>query len=249
MGRVAGLWRYPIKSHGFEPVTRTRLETGRTMPWDRVWAIAHERARIAPGSRDWAPCANFSQGAKSPLLMAIRARTDEATGRLRLTHPDAVPIEIDPDDPADQVRLIDWVLPLSASDRARPAFVVRGDRGLTDSPMPSISVVNAASLDALSRQVGTSLGAERFRANILVEGFGPWEELGWVGRDIRIGGARLAVREPIDRCKATCVDPGTGRRDLDMLAALESGWGHKDFGVYAVVVEGGEVAIGDPVGT
>src|SRR5690606_21597382 len=197
LGRVAGLWRYPIKSHGFEPVTRTRLETGRTMPWDRVWAIAHERARIAPGSRDWAPCANFSQGAKSPPLMAIRARTAEATGRLRPTHPAAAPSEIDPDAPAAPGRPIDWGPAPPASARAPPAFVVRGDRGLTDSPMPSISVVNAASLDALSRQVGTSLGAERFRANILVEGFGPWEELGWVGRDIRIGGARLAVREPI----------------------------------------------------
>jgi len=33
------------------------------------------------------------------------------------------------------------------------------------------------------------------------------------------------------------------------VAALESGGGHRDFGVYGVVVEGGEGAIGDPVGT
>ena len=27
------------------------LAAGATMPWDRVWAIAHEAARVAPGSR------------------------------------------------------------------------------------------------------------------------------------------------------------------------------------------------------
>ena len=58
------------------------LAAGATMPWDRVWAIAHEAARVAPGSRDWAPCANFSRGAKSAALMAIRAEVDEAAGRV-----------------------------------------------------------------------------------------------------------------------------------------------------------------------
>lgn len=249
MGRVAALWRHPIKGHGAEPIERTRLLPGRTMTWDRVWAIAHEAARLKPDSGAWAPCANFSRGAKSPSLMAIRARTNEAIGRVRLSHPEQEPIEIDPDDPADQARLIQWVLPLSDITRARPTFVVRADRGMTDSPLLCVSVLNLASLDQLSRRTGRSLALERFRGNIWIEGCAPWDEFGWIGREIQVGAARLAIRERITRCKATTVDPLTGRPDADTLGALEANWGHTEFGVYAEVLKGGDVVLGDEVST
>jgi uncharacterized protein YcbX len=88
---------------------------------------------------------------------------------------------------------------------------------------------------------------ERFRGNLWLDGFEPWQEFDLVGRDLRIGGAILRVRERITRCKATTVDPSTGVSDADTLGALQAGWGHQDFGVYAEVVTGGAVAVGDPV--
>jgi GTP-binding protein len=51
--------------------------------------------------------------------------------------------------------------------------------------------------------------------------------------------------EPIGRCRATEANPDTGRRDANTLAALEDGWGHTRFGVYAMVRKGGRVAVGD----
>ena len=53
------------------------------------------------------------------------------------------------------------------------------------------------------------------------------------------------VREPIRRCLATTANPETGQRDADTLQALQSGWGHQDFGVYCEVVKSGEIQIGD----
>ena len=247
MARVARLWRHPIKGHGAEPVAATILAPGRTMPWDRVWAIAHEAARIASDDPAWAPCANFSRGAKSPALMAIRARVDEAARRITLSHPDSEPITVDPDGPADRARLIAWVTPLSDPRRARPAFVTRAAVGLTDSDFPSVSVLSLASLDALSRKAGRPLAMERFRGNLWLDGVAPWEEFGWIGRDLRVGAATLRVRERITRCKATAVDPATGRPDTDTLGLLEAGWGHQDFGVYSEVIAGGTVAVGDAV--
>ena len=44
---------------------------------------------------------------------------------------------------------------------------------------------------------------------------------------------------------ATTANPETGRRDAETLDALERGWGHQDFGVYAEVVAGGTVKVGD----
>ena len=88
---------------------------------------------------------------------------------------------------------------------------------------------------------------ERFRGNVWLDGLAPWQEFDLVGREVRVGGATLRVREIITRCKATTVDPDTGIEDADTLGALSAGWGHQDFGVYAEVVEGGRVAVGDRV--
>jgi uncharacterized protein YcbX len=245
--RVTRLWRHPIKAHGAESVGETVLAAGRTMPWDRIWAVAHAAARPNRDGDGWLPCANFSRGAKSPELMAIRARVDEEAGSVTLTHPRLAPITVNPDIPEDAARLIAWVQPISNPDRARPVSVVRGGRGMTDSDWASISILNAASLRVLGERAGRILAQERFRGNVWVEGPEPWEEFAWVGRRLRIGGAVLAVREPIARCKATAVDPETGRIDTDTLGALRSGWQHQDFGVFAEVVEGGRIAVGDGV--
>jgi MOSC domain-containing protein len=244
-GRVSHLWRHPIKGHGVEPMPALTLTAGATVPWDRVWAIAHEAARVAPGDTAWVPCANFSRGAKSPELMAIRARVDEAAGTVTLTHPRRPQITVNPDLPADAERLVAWVTPLADPGRARPAFVLRAVRGMTDSDFPSVSVLSRASLAALGDRLGRPLAMERFRGNVWLEGMQPFAEFDLVGREIRVGGAVLAVRERITRCKATTVDPDTGVSDVDTLGGLQSGWGHQDFGVYAEVVSGGHVAVGD----
>jgi uncharacterized protein YcbX len=58
---------------------------------------------------------------------------------------------------------------------------------------------------------------------------------------------RLAVRERTDRCAATNVEPATGARDMDIPALLMRKWRHAAVGVYAEVVAGGDLAVGDPV--
>jgi uncharacterized protein YcbX len=241
---VSHLWRHPIKGHGVEPVTATVLAAGATMPWDRVWAIAQDRAKLGDGA-SWVPCVNFGRGAKSPALMAVRALTDEAAGTVTLTHPAREPLTVDPDDPADAARLIAWVAPLWNPDRPGPARVVRAPVGMTDSAFPSIALLNRASLAALGDRLGRDLAMERFRGNVWLDGLEPWQEFDLVGREVRVGGATLRVREIITRCKATTVDPDTGVPDADTLGTLDAGWGHRDFGVYAEVVEGGRVAVGD----
>ncbi|MFQ8431315.1 MOSC domain-containing protein [Amaricoccus sp. W119] len=245
MARVSHLWRHPIKGHGVEAVGETVLSPSETMPWDRVWAIAHEGARITPGATGWMPCANFARGAKNPELMAIRARTDETAGTVTLTHPRMPDLTVNPDLPEDAARLVDWARGLADRRRALPAFVVRPSRGMTDSGFPSIAVLNRASLAALSERAGQSLAMERFRGNIWLEGLEPWAEFDLVGREVRIGEAVLLIRERIGRCRATSANPETGVLDVDTLGLLDEGWRHTDFGVYGEVISGGRVAVGD----
>ena len=242
--RLVAIWRHPIKAHGRESLERVRLAEGQTLPWDRTWAVAHEAARLK--GRDWVPCANFTRGAKVPALMAITARLDEARAEVTLRHPDLTPLTFAPDAEAD--RFLDWIAPLMPADRAAPVEIIRAaGAGFTDSPFPSISVNNTASLSALEHQIGRPLSRDRFRGNLWVEGWAPWQEFDLVGRQLRVGGAVLSVEVRIGRCLATATDPETGQRDADTLGALEAGWGHTQFGVYATVTEGGEIALGDPV--
>uniref|UniRef100_UPI003B529521 MOSC domain-containing protein n=1 Tax=Roseovarius indicus TaxID=540747 RepID=UPI003B529521 len=244
MPTVAALWRHPIKGHGRETLDRVTLTEGQTMPFDRRWAIAHEAAR-ADGS-EWAPCAEFSRGAKVPALMAIDATTDEATGTVTLTHPDRPDLTFDPETEARA--FLDWVRPLMPENRAQSTRIVRVEgRGMTDTDFPSISLINLASNEALAEKMGQDLSPLRWRGNIHLTGLPAWAEFDWVGKTIRIGTAELEVREPIVRCLATTANPATGARDADTLGALKSFCGHQDFGIYAVVTKTGDITTGDTV--
>jgi uncharacterized protein YcbX len=242
---VAAIWRHPIKAHGRERLDEVLLEAGRTLPGDRAWAILHEAGRAVPG--EWAKCANFTRGAGSPALMAIDARTLPG-GRLSLTHPDRPEIVFHP--PTEGAAFLAWVAPLMDEGRAAPVGLIPApaDQGMTDVPDPWLSLFGLAS----HREVATRLAAPdlsplRWRANLMLDGLEPWEEFGWVGREIRIGDATLEVRERIGRCLATAANPTTGVRDADTLGTLEAIHGERHFAVYAEVVAGGRVATGDPV--
>ena len=244
--RVTHLWRHPIKAVGVEPVDAVTLVPGRTMPGDRLWAVAHEAAKFNGTEDGWQPCVNFCRGAKFPELMAVRVTSDDPTGRLTLTHPRRPALEADPAVGEEAARIVEWMRPLTDPERARPVSLYRaGDRGLTDSDFPSISLLNRASLNALGARLGQPLAMERFRGNVWLEGLDPWAEFELVGREIGLGAARLRIRERITRCKATAANPETGRVDADTLGALQAGWGHRDFGIAAEVIAGGAVAIGD----
>lgn len=242
---LAHIFRHPIKSHGREALASVRLSEGACLPWDRHWAVAHEAAKL-PETGAWAPCANFSRGAKAPALMAITATLDAAAGTVTLRHPDRPDLTVDPE--TDGAALVDWVRPLCPPDRAQPARVVRaGGRGMTDTDYPSISVLNLASNAALGAHMGQDLSIARWRGNLWLDGLPAWAEAGLAGRRLRIGDAVLELREPITRCKATTANPDTGRIDADTLGALAQVTGGRAFGLYATVIAGGEIAPGMPV--
>ncbi len=243
-GRLTHIWRHPIKAHGVEALNDVTLSAGNTLPWDRAWAVVHELSK-ADGS-EWVPCGNFSRGAKSPSLMALKAVLNEATGMISMSHPDLPDITFNPDRDSDA--FIEWIRPIMPSDRTPSARIVRAkERGMTDTDFPSISLNNLATNRILGEKLGADLSPLRWRGNLWFDGLEPWQEFDWVGKQLRIGGAVLDIRERITRCMATTVNPDTGIRNADTLDALQEHWGHKQFGVYAVVVKGDNIALGDEI--
>ena len=246
MTTVSALWRHPIKSHGREALDAVTLVEGQTMPWDRHWAVTHQQTKFSAADPDWVMCRNFMIGNLVPPLAGIWATWDEAAGIMHLRHQSLDDIRFAPDDPADVTRFLDWVAPLTADVSLEPtALVSAGERGMTDTDYPTLSIMNTASHAAVAARAGGVLEAERWRGNIWLDGPAPWEEFEWIGRDLQIGEAVLSIREPIHRCGHTKANPTTGKRDIDTLDILSSTFGHENFGVYAVVTIGGRVAVGD----
>jgi hypothetical protein len=89
----------------------------------------------------------------------------------------------------------------------------------------------------------------RFRANLYVEGWPAWHECDLVDQTLAIGDVRLKVVKRITRCAAINVDPDTAARDLDIPPTLMRHLGHNECGIYAEVIAGGGVGVGDMIAT
>lgn len=243
IGQLAQIWRHPIKGVGAEALAHVGLHVDRPLPLDRAWAVLEEGGEAADG---WRACRNFIRGAKASALMAVTARV--MGEEIHLSHPERPDLTITPGTPDAGPALIAWLRPIYPTDRRAPAALVKAPAiGMSDAPYASVAVLNCASLRALSDKLGQTLDPRRFRGNLWLDGLAPWEEFDLLGKRLRIGEAELEVIEPITRCRATEANPETGQRDAATLAALEDGWGHTDFGIYAMVRRAGRVAIGDEV--
>jgi uncharacterized protein YcbX len=157
--------------------------------------------------------------------------------------------------------------------RGPPKVLHAENHSFSDVARKVISIINLASVAAVEAMVGAPVNPLRFRGNVYVEGWPAWSELDLVGKELIIGRrdhalsppplagegqgggqsgdpiapVRLKIVKRITRCAATNVDPDTGLRDLEVPQALMRNLEHADCGIYAEVVEGGEVAAGDTI--
>ena len=239
---LSAIRRHPVKGLGDEALQSVTLTAGRHVPWDRVWAVAHARADLEDGG--WVHCRNFLSQRGQPELARMGVAFDEAAGRLTLSHPLLGSLALDP---ADDGALNDWLAPIADPARPGPYRLVRASQPLTDFADTHVSIASMSSLRALEQMAGRELALIRFRMNLWIDGTAPWEEFDWVDREITIGPVRLKITDRDRRCAATNADPETGRMNTDLTSVLYDRFGHMDFGVYAEVVAGGEVRVGDAV--
>jgi uncharacterized protein YcbX len=226
VGRVAGLWRYPVKSMAAEELD------GAEVSWHGL-----------AGDRRWAFIRDGQVRSGFPWL-TIRERPEMACYRPRFAEPDrpnaALTLVRTP-----SARELDVADPALAAELGPGVRVIKQDRGVFDA-MP-LSLLTAQALAGLGRLAGTRLAAGRFRPNILVDAPGcEFPEDAWVGRVLRIGGLRMRVDKRDQRCVIVTIDPVTLARDPAILRAIARERGAQ-FGVYGSTVEPGEVSIGDPV--
>lgn len=228
VGRVAGLWRYPVKSMGGEALAETDV-SWHGLAGDRRWAFV--RDGVTHSGFPW-----LTLRERPDMSHYVPSFTDP-------TRPDKSPTVVR--SPAGTV--FDIADPaLGAELWPGGARVIRQDRGVFDT-FP-LSVITDQTIFELGRTVGAQLDARRFRPNILVEAADstPFMEDDWVGCVIRIGGLRMRIDKRDGRCVVITIDPVTTERNPAILRAL-AGDRRGCLGVYGSTVEPGRVALNDPV--
>lgn len=249
--RIARIRRHPIKSIGGEDITATPLQAARRLPGDRLWAVltqgGERHAGETPRPERWLPKSCFLRGAAASGLQAVSGGWGDGApeGPIRLHHPEQGELSFDPE--TEGARLIDWLGPLWPADKPEPTRLVQGPTGWTDVNQPWISILSLSSLRDLEARLSRPLGIARWRGNLWVEGWAPYAERDLVGHVLTVGDVELRVTETIGRCPATSANTETGKIDGDMPEALKAQFGHSDFGIYAEVVTGGQIALNDEI--
>jgi uncharacterized protein YcbX len=112
-------------------------------------------------------------------------------------------------------------------------------------------VVSAASLKDLNRRLDRPVPMDRFRPNVVLEGFEPFEEDVWGTRSL--GSVPTRGGRPCPRCATTLVDQATAHRGVEPLRTLatfrRNATGEVEFGVNIFFDGVGTVRVGDPVTT
>lgn len=243
---LAEIFRHPVKSLGEEALQSVRLETGRPMPYDRVWAIAHGINDWSEAAPRWATPGNFVNQTHVPKLAQIEACFNEGTGSLTLRHPDRPFLRIQPGTDAGDAALTEWIAPLADLARPGPYRVCEAPGvAFTDFEEAHISIASTRTRALLEQVCGQAFDPIRFRMNLWIDGMDPWSEFDMVGREIEVGAVRFQVIGRCQRCNATNASPETGERDAKIPSILRRRYGHMDFGVYAQVLSGGEIKLGD----
>lgn len=245
---VTALYRYPVKGMTPEALPRASLEAGGTMPFDRAYAIENGPGRFDPDTPRHLPKINFLMLMRNERLASLETRFDDAARTLTILRGGRQVARGDLETPLGR-RLVEQFIAgyMPADLRGAPKIVSAAGHSFSDVAAKCLHVVNLASVRELERIAGRAIDPLRFRANVHVDGLPAFDELKWVGRELRIGGVVASVFDRTIRCEATNVDPATAARDMAIPALLQRTWSRSDFGVYAHVAEGGEIAAGDAV--
>jgi uncharacterized protein YcbX len=246
--KVHSIYRYPVKGLSPEPLERTRLEIGKTLPCDRLYAIENGLSGFDAAAPAHFPKTVFLMLMRNERLARLRTRFDEATHTLAIREGGREAVRGDLSTAEGRAAIERFFARFCADElRGPPKILHAPGHNFTDNPNKVVSLINLASVAALETLIGVPVDPLRFRGNVYVSGWPAWSELDLVGSEIAVGPTRLRIVKRIVRCAATNVDPATGIRDLDIPKMLTRAFDHMDCGIYGEVITGGPIAVGDMI--
>ncbi|MGB3369869.1 MAG: MOSC N-terminal beta barrel domain-containing protein [Rhodococcus sp. (in: high G+C Gram-positive bacteria)] len=256
---VSELVCYPVKGCAGHSLQSARM-TFRGIEHDREFMIVDENRSFRSQRRD-------------PVLALIHPTIDDE--RLTLLHPDvgSVTCPIDTASSASEVTMfgrpfrgidqgddVASFLSEVIGEKSRLVAVPEDSHRVTDGIAPgtagfadssAVHILSKSTLDGLNARLDTALPMDRFRPNIVVDGWDSPHTEDLV-RDITVGDTELTYTKLAIRCPVTTVDQSLGRRDgREPLATLATYRTARQkgvaFGSKFTVIRGGTVTVGDEI--
>ncbi len=226
VGRLVGIWRYPVKSMAGENVATADV-SWHGVGGDRRWAFI--RAGRERSGFPWLTMREHPDMCRYRPYFADADVGDTATRVLSPT--------------GDEFDVLDPLLAAELGDGVR---VIKQDVGVFDTS--PLSIITVQTVEALQRSVALDLSLRRFRPNLVIDAphEGDFAEDTWVGRTVSIGRLRVRVDRRNKRCMMVNVDPVTSERDPRVLKAIARER-QVQLGVYASTGAPAEVSVGDVV--
>jgi uncharacterized protein YcbX len=231
VGRIQGLYRYPVKSMAGE-----RLESG-LLGWH---GLAGDR-RCAFLREDYKGGFPWLSAGRLPALVLYRPHAEggaeEAT---HVTTPRGAILELEGEPLRGEL----------STAFGSPVRLMRLDHGMFDEA--PVSVITTATIRTIEAAAGRSLDVRRFRPNILLDvaSDAPFPEDAWIGGRLCFGDGAdapaMSVTQRDVRCTMMGLDPDTAASDPGVLKATVRI--HETCaGVYGTTLRAGPIAVGDRV--
>jgi len=246
--KIDSIYRYPVKGLTPEQLVRAALNPGQTLLADRRYAIENGPSGFDPAEPKWMPKPHFLMLMRDEWLADLRTHFDDASHVLTIRHNGAIAAQGDLETPDGRAAIENFFANVFANQIKGPPKVLSSQgHSFSDVARKVVSIINLASVRAIESMVDYPVHPLRFRANLYVEGWPAWHEFDLLDRIITIGETRLKVVKRITRFAAINVDPDTAQRDPAIPQALMRRLGHNECGIYAEVISGGSIAVGDTI--
>ncbi len=249
---IESIYRYPIKGLSGEKLDSINVTVGNVIPGDREYAFARSGVSFDPIRPHYMSKKNFLALVRDEELALFDTLFDPISRVLTLSKDGHLLLEVNLSNPLDQEKICKFLADQLGISPNKQPFLVRADRGtklhsFSDVQNKVISLINLSSIREFTGKIGVEVDPMRFRGNINFVNSIAWEEFNWLDQDLQIGNVLLRVLARTKRCAATAVNPYTGVRDLNIPRALTSNYGHMDMGIYAEVIQGGMIKVGDNI--
>lgn len=229
--KVSGLYVHPVKSLGGIAVTQFDIDRfGPQM--DRRWLVVDRQGQF------------ITQRQKAVMALVRTAlQGDRVTlsveGQPSITFSPADfdgaerPVQVWRDHCAARsgpAGLDDWIsqalgsdcqivfMPDSTHRKVDPHYAQAGETVSFADGFPLLLTTDASLAD-LNRRLPFSVGMERFRPNLVVQGSAPFAEDDW--QRIRVGQMTFRVSKPCSRCAIPTIDPQTAQKQPEVFKTLQ----------------------------
>ena len=271
---VKELWRYPVKSMGGESLATVSIGSG-GIANDRGWALqesATGKIASAKNPRAFGALLDYAatvDGDSEDAVVTITGPEGFSVQSSNTHHASALsdvigrPVTLERAGEVDALYESEWPdmegLVISNMSLDLPVAMSTEKTSFVD--LAAIHLLSTASLHTLAALAPESgVDVRRFRPNLVIDtgdatGFVDTE---WVGHEVAIGDSVvLRISDNATRCVMTTLAQGSLPQDRNVLKTLAvenqqefAGLGRSAcFGVYAEVVTGGSVRVGDEVST